>query len=163
MLEVELIRDRHTLETYHALNDAVLNKGAIARILDFKVSVGGEFVSNYKADGMIFSTPTGSTGYSMAAGGPIIVPAVQALLITPICSHTLNHRPLVLPDTVTVEVTVHSDQESVYLTVDGQVGKELQHGDRIRCRRSPRTIRLVRPANSSYFEIMRNKLKWGQR
>ncbi len=163
MLQVALLRNGEPLETYHALNDAVLNKGAIARILDFEVSVDGQMVSNYKADGLIFSTPTGSTGYSMAAGGPIIFPVVQALLITPICSHTLNHRPLVLPDDSTVEVVAYSNEESVYLTVDGQVGRELAHGDRLVCRRSSRTLRLVRPADSGYFEIMRNKLKWGQR
>ena len=163
MLCVERIRDGRTLETYHALNDAVLNKGAIARILDFEVSVDGQAVSIYKADGLIFSTPTGSTAYSMAAGGPIIFPTVQALLITPICSHTLNHRPLVLPDDSTIEVVVHSNQENVYLTVDGQVGSKVQHGDRIVCRRSPRTLRLVRPPGAGYFEVMRNKLKWGQR
>jgi NAD+ kinase len=163
MLYVERIHDGRTIETYHALNDAVLNKGAIARILDFEVSVDGQDVSTYNADGLIFSTPTGSTAYSMAAGGPIIFPTVQALLITPICSHTLNHRPLVLPDDSTIEVLVHSNQESVYLTVDGQVGGKIQHGDRIVCRRSPRTLRLLRPPGAGYFEVMRNKLKWGQR
>lgn len=163
MLEVALIRGEETLESYHALNDAVLNKSAIARILDFAVRVDGQAVSIYKADGLIFSTPTGSTAYSMAAGGPIIFPTVQALLVTPICSHTLNHRPLVLPDDSTIEVTVHSAQESVYLTVDGQVGQRVQHGDRIVCRRSPRTLRLIRPPDAGYFEVMRNKLKWGQR
>ena len=163
MLQIDRIQNGQTIETYHALNDAVLNKSAIARILDFEVSVDGQEVSTYKADGLIVSTPTGSTAYSMAAGGPIIFPSVQALLITPICSHTLNHRPLVLPDDSTIEVLVHSNQESVYLTVDGQVGGKVQHGERIVCRRSPRTLRLVRPAGAGYFEVMRNKLKWGQR
>jgi NAD+ kinase len=163
MVCVELIRGGEVRAAYHALNDVVLNKAAIARILDFEVSVGGELVSNYKADGLIISTPTGSTGYSLAAGGPITFPAVKALLITPICSHTLNHRPLVIPDEATIEIVVHSHEESVYLTADGQVGMAVQHQDRIACRRSPHVVRLVRPAGKSYFDVLRSKLKWGQR
>ncbi len=163
MLQVELVREGATIETYHPLNDAVINKAAIARILDFQVLVDGQDISTYKADGLIFSTPTGSTGYSLAAGGPVIYPDVHALLITPICSHTLNHRPLVLPDHSIVEVLVHSHGESVHLTSDGQVGTPLQHGDRVVCRRSPRVLRLVRPQSTGYFEILRNKLSWGHR
>jgi len=163
MVTVELHRGGEIRATYHALNDVVLNKAAIARILDFEVFVDGEAVSNYKADGLILSTPTGSTGYSLAAGGPITFPQVKALLITPICSHTLNHRPLVIPDEAVVEIVVHSHEESVYLTADGQVGMAVQHEDRIICRRSPQVVRLIHPAGKSYFEILRNKLKWGQR
>ena len=163
ILQVSLIREGVTIETYHTLNDAVINKAAIARILDFEVAVDRQEISTYKADGLIFSTPTGSTGYSLAAGGPVIYPDVHAMLITPICSHTLNHRPLVLPDHSTVEVVVHSHGESVHLTADGQVGMPVHHGDRVVCRRSPRVLRLVRPQSTGYFEILRNKLSWGQR
>lgn len=163
LLLVEVVRAGKVASAYPALNDAVINKAAIARILDFEVSVNGQFVSNYKADGMIVSTPTGSTGYSLAAGGPIILPTVQALLITPICSHTLNHRPLVLRDEDTIEVLVHSQKEPVVLTVDGQVGMPILDQDRVVCRRFPHPIRLVRSPAKGYFEILRNKLKWGQR
>jgi NAD+ kinase len=163
MLQVSLVRKGACVETYHPLNDVVINKAAIARILDFEVLVDGADISTYKADGLILSTPTGSTGYSLAAGGPVIYPDVHALLITPICSHTLNHRPLVLPDHATVEVVVHSHGESVHLTSDGQVGMPIHHGDRVICRRSPRVLRLVRPQSTGYFEILRNKLSWGQR
>jgi NAD+ kinase len=163
MLQVSLIRQDATIETYHPLNDVVINKAAIARILDFEVLVDAQDMSTYKADGLILSTPTGSTAYSLAAGGPVIYPDVHALLITPICSHTLNHRPLVLPDHATVEIVVHSHGESVHLTADGQVGTSIHHGDRIVCRRSPRVLRLVRPQSTGYFEILRNKLSWGQR
>jgi len=121
-IEGELIRADEILTPFLALNDVVLNKGAIARILDFEVRVNGERVSTYKSDGLIVSTPTGSTAYSLAAGGPIVTPSVEAFLITPICAHTLTHRPLVLPNTVNIEVTVKSLREAAYLTVDGQVG-----------------------------------------
>ena len=163
MLMVELIRGKEIRGVYHALNDVVLNKAAIARILDFEVTVDGQLVSHYKADGLILSTPTGSTGYSLAAGGPIIFPSVRALILTPICTHALNHRPLVLPEDSTVEVLAHSEEESVFLTVDGQVGMAVDHHDRLVCRRSPHSIRLVRTIDKNYFEILRSRLKWGQR
>ncbi len=163
MLMVEVHRGKEVRGVYHALNDVVLNKAAIARILDFEVTVDGQLVSNYKADGLILSTPTGSTAYSLAAGGPITFPSVRALLLTPICTHTLNHRPLVLPDEATVQVLVHSHEESVFLTVDGQTGMALEHHDRLVCRRSPHSIRLVRSREKNYFEILRSRLKWGQR
>ena len=163
MLSVDLIRGQETLATYSALNDVVLNKAAISRMMDFEVFVDGQFVCNFKADGMILSTPTGSTAYSMAAGGPITYPSVEALIMTPICSHTLSNRPVVLPDRCTVEVVIHSEEESVYLTVDGQVGTAVHNQDRVVCRRSPHSIRLVCPPGKGYWEILRNKLKWGQR
>jgi NAD+ kinase len=163
ILQSSVIRDGAVIETYHTLNDVVINKAAIARILDFRVAADGQSISTYKADGLIFSTPTGSTGYSLAAGGPIIYPHVDALLITPICSHTLNHRPLVLPGDSTLDVTIDSFGEPVHLTADGQVGMPIVHGDRVVCKRSPRVLRLVRPQSTGYFEILRNKLSWGQR
>jgi NAD+ kinase len=152
-----------TVACYHALNDAVLNKAAIARILDFDAFLDGEFVSTFKADGLIMATPTGSTAYSLAAGGPIVLPAVDAVLITPIASHTLTNRPLVVPGDSTIEVVVKSEEETVFLTVDGQVGLSIQHNDRVVCRLSPEIVRLVRAPGKSYFEVLRSKLKWGQR
>ncbi len=148
---------------YHALNDAVLNKASLARILDFDAFVDGEFVCTYKADGLIISSATGSTAYSLSAGGPIILPGVDAVLITPIASHTLTNRPLVVPRTSTIEVVVKAEYEPVFLTVDGQVGLDIHHGDRVLCCLSPQVLRLVRPPGKSYFDVLRNKLKWGQR
>lgn len=148
---------------YHALNDVVLNKAAIARILDFEASVDGQFVSAYKADGLIIATPTGSTAYSLAAGGPIVLPAVDAVLVTPIASHTLTNRPLVVPGSSTIEVVVKSEEQTVFLTVDGQVGLSIHHRDRVVCRPSPQVLRLVRPPGRSYFDVLRSKLHWGHR
>jgi NAD+ kinase len=152
-----------SIASYHALNDAVLNKASLARILDFEAFLDGEFVSTFKADGLIISTPTGSTAYSISAGGPIVVPSADAMLVTPIASHTLTNRPLVVPSRSTIEVVVKSQEEAVFLTVDGQVGLALQNMDRVVCRPSPQLVHLVRPAGKSYFEVLRSKLKWGQR
>jgi NAD+ kinase len=162
-IEGELIRADEILTPFLALNDVVLNKGAIARILDFEVRVNGEKVSTYKSDGLIVSTPTGSTAYSLAAGGPIVTPSVKAFLITPICAHTLTHRALVLPDTVKIEVTVKSLREAAYLTVDGQVGIAAHSEDVVRMRKADSSVELVRPPSTPYFEILQKKLKWGER
>ncbi len=162
-IEGELIRADEILTPFLALNDVVLNKGAIARILDFEVRVNGEKVSTYKSDGLIVSTPTGSTAYSLAAGGPIVTPSVEAFLITPICAHTLTHRPLVLPNTVKIEVTVKSLREAAYLTVDGQVGIAAHSEDVVRIRKADSYVELVRPPSTPYFEVLQKKLKWGER
>ncbi len=162
-IEGELIRADEILTTFLALNDVVLNKGAIARILDFEVRVNGEFVSTYKSDGLIVSTPTGSTAYSLAAGGPIVTPFVDAFLITPICAHTLTHRPLVVPSTTNIEVTVKSLREAAYLTVDGQVGIAAYSEDVVRVRKAGSFVELVRPPATTYFRILQKKLKWGER
>jgi len=162
-LEGELIRADEILTSFLALNDVVLNKGAIARILDFELRVDGELVSTYKSDGLIVSTPTGSTAYSLAAGGPIVTPSVEAFLVTPICAHTLTHRPLVLPNTVKIEVTVKSLREAAYLTVDGQVGIAAHSEDLVRLRKADSYVELVRPPATTYFEILQKKLKWGAR
>ncbi len=148
---------------YHALNDAVLSKASLSRILDFDAFVDGEFVSSYKADGLIIANPTGSTAYSLSAGGPIVLPGVDAVLITPIASHTLTNRPLVVPRSSVIEVCVKSAEGAAFLTVDGQVGLDIQQQDRVLCQPSPQTLRLVRPPGKSYFDVLRNKLKWGQR
>jgi NAD+ kinase len=162
-LEGELIRADEVINSFLALNDVVLNKGAIARIFDFELRVDGQFVSTYKSDGLIVSTPTGSTAYSLAAGGPIVTPAVQAFIVTPICAHTLTHRPLVLPDTVKIEVTVKSQREAAYLTVDGQVGITARSEDLVRLRKACSCVELVKPPSTQYFEILQEKLKWGER
>ena len=162
-IEGELIRADEILTPFLALNDVVLNKGAIARILDFEVRVNGERVSTYKSDGLIVSTPTGSTAYSLAAGGPIVTPSAEAFLITPICAHTLTHRPLVLPNTVNIEVTVKSLREAAYLTVDGQVGIAANSEDVVRMRKADSYVELVRPPSTPYFQILQKKLKWGER
>ncbi|MBZ5671276.1 MAG: NAD(+)/NADH kinase [Acidobacteriia bacterium] len=162
-IEGELIRADEVITSFLALNDVVLNKGAIARIFDFELRVNGQLVSTYKSDGLIVSTPTGSTAYSLAAGGPIVTPAVAAFLVTPICAHTLTHRPLVLPDTVTIEVTVKSQREAAYLTVDGQVGIAAHSEDLVRLRKADSCVELVQPLAKQYFEILQQKLKWGER
>jgi NAD+ kinase len=162
-IEGELVRADEILSSFRALNDVVLNKGAIARIQDFEVYADGEFISNYKSDGLIISTPTGSTAYSLAAGGPVVSPIVQAFIVTPICAHTLTNRPLVLPDTATIEIVVKSQREAAYLTVDGQVGIATHSEDIIRVRKSDCYVELIQPPQRKYFEILRQKLKWGER
>ena len=163
MLEAEIVRGGSVLRRQVALNDAVLNKAALARIVDLELRVDGEYVTTYKADGLILSTPTGSTAYSMAAGGPIVYPIVEAFVITPICPHTLTNRPIVIPDSVTIEIDFEAGDNLVFLTLDGQVGIELSRGDRIRVRKAAEKLLLVRPAKKTYYHILRNKLKWGER
>jgi NAD+ kinase len=163
MLQIKVVRGGQDSVTYHALNDAVLNKGAISRILDFETYVDGRFLNLFKADGLIVSTPTGSTAYGLAAGGPIVYPSVECFIITPICSHTLTNRPLVVSDRSRIEVVVKTEAESVFLTVDGQVGLALHSEDRLVCDLSPSRINLVRPPQKEFYEVLRNKLKWGER
>jgi NAD+ kinase len=163
MLEAEILRGGSVIRRQIALNDAVLNKAALARIMDLELHVDGEYVTTYKADGLILSTPTGSTAYSLAAGGPIVYPIVEAFVVTPICPHTLTNRPLVIPDSAKVEIDFQAGDDAVFLTLDGQVGIELLRGDHIVVRKAPEKLRLVRPAKKTYFEILRNKLKWGER
>lgn len=163
MLESWVIRDGKDFHHARALNDAVLNKAALARIVDLQLHVDGEFVGNFKADGLIVSTPTGSTAYSLAAGGPVVYPIVSAFVITPICPHTLTHRPLVIRDTSTIEIDFQGGDAPIYLTLDGQVGVELCPGDRVKLAALPERLRLVRPQQKSYFSVLRDKLKWGER
>ncbi|MGA8182609.1 MAG: NAD(+)/NADH kinase [Terriglobia bacterium] len=162
-IEGELVRADEVLSTFRALNDVVLNKGAIARIQDFEVYADGEFISNYKSDGLIVSTPTGSTAYSLAAGGPVVSPTVEAFIVTPICAHTLTNRPLVLRDSAHIEIVVKSQREAAYLTVDGQVGIATHSEDIIRVRKSDSFVELIQPPQRNYYEILRQKLKWGER
>ena len=162
-IEAEVMRAGEVISSFLALNDVVLNKGAIARVLEFDVRVDGQFISSYKADGLIVSTPTGSTAYSLAAGGPVIAPSVEAFIVTPICAHTLSNRPVVLPDSAQIEVKVKSYGESVYLTVDGQVGVALRSEDAVHMRRASSVVELIQSPQKNYFEILRQKLKWGER
>jgi NAD+ kinase len=163
LLQAEVIRNGQTVVQHRALNDAVLNKGALARMIDLEVRIDDAYVCNYKADGLIISTPTGSTAYSMAAGGPIVYPTVAAFVLTPICPHALTNRPLVIPDTLKIEVSFQEGEEPVFLTLDGQVGVELHRGDRVAVTKFGHKMRLVRPSRKTYFEILRSKLKWEER
>ena len=163
MLEAEVVRDGAVIRRQIALNDAVLNKAALARIMDLELRVDGDYVTTYKADGLILSTPTGSTAYSLAAGGPIVYPIVEAFVVTPICPHTLTNRPLVIPDSVKIEIDFKAEDDAVFLTFDGQIGVELIQGDHIVVRKAPEKLLLARPAKKTYYEILRNKLKWGER
>lgn len=160
MLQVEVIRAGNSLAVYLALNDAVINKGALARIIDLEVTVSGQLVSLVRADGLIISTPTGSTAYSLSAGGPILYPSLGAVIVTPICPHTLTNRPVVVPDDVVVEVCMRHGTDMM-LTVDGQVGMPLEASDLLRIRKSQAVIRLVQPAGNTFFKLLREKLKWG--
>jgi NAD+ kinase len=161
MMDVTVDRAGMSTEPFRALNDVVINKGTVARIIELEVRVDGAYVSSFRSDGLIISTPTGSTAYNLSAGGPIIFPSMAAMIVTPICSHTLTNRPIVLPAGVRIEVTLKSTQDEVHLTVDGQVGLPLKTGDCVRIQRSEVTVRLIAPKDKNYFDVLRGKLKWG--
>lgn len=164
MLQAVVERGGVELASHLVLNDVVINKGALARIVDLTTTVNCHELTTFKADGLIISTPTGSTGYSLSAGGPIINPAMNCIVITPICPHTLTNRPLVIDAEAAVTVTVKSlDDEDIYLTLDGQVGVELKSGDVIHVRRSAHSARLIMSEERDYFAVLRTKLKWGER
>ena len=162
MLHTEVWREGRLAAAYEALNDISLAKSDIARIIDVEVHVDDHFMCLYKADGLIVSTPTGSTAYSLSAGGPIMVPAVAALCITPICPHMLTNRPVIVPEDAVIQLTQCSDNIT-YLTADGQVGEQLGKGDRVVCRRSEHTVDLIRPEGVRFFDVLREKLNWGGR
>lgn len=162
-LGIELARARAAPRSWLALNDAVIARGASARIIDLETHADGQLVTIYHSDGLIVSTPTGSTAYSMSAGGPILLPGVASIVLTPICAHALTQRPLVLPDGAVVEVIVHTRGGNAQLVVDGQEGAVLDDGDRVTIRRSPVPTLLVVPPQRSRFEVLRNKLRWGER
>jgi NAD+ kinase len=162
MLKVSLERDGRVIETQRVLNEAVINKGTLARMIDVELRIDQDFVCRYRADGLIVATPTGSTGYSMSAGGPIVHPGVESFVITPICPHTLSDRPVVVRDSSSIEVKLLGHSESVFLTLDGQKGIVLKATDRVQIVRAEKLLRLIQPRKKSYFEILRNKLKWGE-
>jgi len=163
LLHAEVVRGDRVVAEYDALNDAVLTKSSIARMIDLDAYVDEQFVCAYKADGLIISTPTGSTAYSLSAGGPIIFPSVPAICITPICPHMLTNRPVLVPETSVVRVISRGPDESVYLTIDGQVGTHVQEGDALVCRSAPYSLLLIRPPHMMFFDVLREKLKWGER
>ncbi|PID58017.1 NAD(+) kinase [candidate division KSB3 bacterium] len=163
LLTASLSREEELLAEYWALNDVVMNKSALARIIDLHTSINGQGVTTYKADGLIVATPTGSTAYNLSAGGPIIHPDMHALIMTPICPHTLTNRPIVVPDDSEIRIVLESKNEDVFLTLDGQVGLTLRYRDEIRIRKADTIIRLVSSMKRNYFEVLRTKLKWGER
>ena len=163
MLEVELVRQGQMVAHYEALNDAVINKASLARMIDLDAYVDQMFVCSYKVDGLIVATPTGSTAYSLSAGGPIIFPSVAAFCLTPICPHMLTNRPVIVPESSVIKVVCFAENGEAFLTIDGQVGEPLLHGDEIVCRTSVYAIHLVRPPRMMFFDVLRAKLKWGER
>jgi NAD+ kinase len=163
MLHSEVLRDGASVRSYEALNEVVVSKGDIARMGDFAVELDGRSVARFRADGVIISTPTGSTAYTLAANGPILTPDVDALVVTPICPHLLTLRPIVVRGDAHLTVRVEGVPTECLLTVDGQVGFELHVGDEVRCRRSAYTVNLVRLSESGFFDALRSKLSWGER
>ncbi len=164
MFDVQLIRkDKKKIETFIALNDVVVNKGALSRMIDLDTYVNEMFLNLYKVDGLIISTPTGSTGYSLSAGGPIIYPSLKLVAITPICPHTLTNRPIILDDKNEISVRLKSGDDDVYLTMDGQVGVKMNIGDQVKVCKSPKNITLIKSPFRNYFEVLKEKLKWGER
>jgi NAD+ kinase len=162
MISVELERAGKVIDNQRVLNEMVVNKGALARMIELELTIDSDFVCRYRADGLIVATPTGSTAYSLSAGGPIVHPAVESFVITPICPHTLSDRPLVVRDSSCIEMKLSGNTESVFLTLDGQRGIPLQPTDRVRVCRAKEMLKLIQPRKKSYFEILRSKLKWGE-
>ncbi len=162
MLNVELKRGDEILSSNRVLNDVVINKSALARIIEIDALLNNQFVNAFRADGLIVSTPTGSTAYNLSAGGPVIFPSMNAVVITPICPFTLSNRPIVVPDDAVIELCLKTEQEDVALTLDGQVGFPLKIEDRVVIRKSQTTFNLVQPTNRNYFDVLRDKLRWGR-
>lgn len=162
LMQCELLRGDTVRGSYLVFNDAVVNKTALARLNNYDLYIDKAFVSSYRADGMIVATPTGSTAYSLSAGGPVLMPAVKAFVITPVSPHSLTHRPLVVPDSVEIEILLRTEEEVAYLSLDGQPGLDLRDGDRVRCLRSEHQVNLFR-TGADFFHVLRTKLKWGER
>src|SRR5580704_2369725 len=162
VLDATVYRGSQQLAHHFALNDVVVNKNAISRLVDFDLLIDGAFVLHYKADGVIIATPTGSTAYSLAAGGPVLMPSVASFVVTPVCPHALTHRPLVVNDKAQIELHVETGAEEAFLSIDGQVGMPLKQGDRVHCHKAVHTVKLMR-VRRTFFDVLRNKLKWGQR
>jgi NAD+ kinase len=162
MVHCEVLRKGSCVAAYDALNDVVVGKGTIARLNHCEFYIDHVFVSRYQADSLIVSTPTGSTAYSLAAGGPILMPSVDAFVITPVSAHSLTHRPLVVRDTAEIEIVVQTGEDEAFLSVDGQIGMPMLDGDRVLCRKSEYLVKLLR-THGTFFDVLRAKLKWGQR
>jgi NAD+ kinase len=161
LMQVQLLREDMVRGSYNVFNDAVVNKTVLARLNTYDLYIDETFVSSYRADGMIIATPTGSTAYSLSAGGPVLMPSVGAFVITPVAPHSLTHRPLVVPDSVEIEILLRSEEDVAYLSLDGQPGLDLRDGDRVRCRRSEHQVNLFR-TGTDFFQLLRTKLKWGE-
>jgi NAD+ kinase len=162
MVSAELFRAGRQLMHTRVLNDVVINKSALARIIEIEASLNNQFVNSFRADGLIVSTPTGSTAYNLSAGGPVIYPSMNALVITPICPFTLSNRPIVVPDDAVIELRLKTPKEEVALTLDGQVGFPLEVEDRVVIKKSRTAFHLVQPMNRNYFDVLRDKLRWGR-
>jgi len=162
LMQCQLMRGEKVRGSYLVFNDAVVNKTALARLNTYDLYIDKVFVSSYRADGMIVATPTGSTAYSLSSGGPVLMPSVKGFVITPVAPHSLTHRPLVVPDSVEIEILLRSAEEVAYLSLDGQPGLDLRDGDRVHCRRSEHQVNLFR-TGSDFFQVLRTKLKWGER
>jgi NAD+ kinase len=163
LLEAVLTRAGERIGSFQVFNDVVINKGALARIIDLETRVDDQYLCTYKADGLIVATPTGSTAYSLAAGGPIIDPTVGVVVLTPICPHTLSNRPIVLSDHANIQVVLRTADEDVILTLDGQEGQPLKGGDTVGIQRSGITVSLIKPPNRTFFDVLHSKLRWGER
>lgn len=163
VLNAAVIRRGERLAEFVVLNDAVINKGALARIIDLEATINGEYLTTFKSDGLIISTPTGSTAYSLSAGGPIVYPSLHCMIITPICPHTLTNRPIVIPDDVEIRAFLKTKQQEVILTLDGQQGFSLEYEDVVEIRKAEGRILLIKSPYRHYFELLREKLKWGER
>ena len=162
MLETKVLRDEEEVIRFQVLNDVVINKSTLARIIDLDVSINGVFVTTFRADGLIISTPTGSTAYNLSAGGPILYPTIETFVLTPICPFTLTNRPIIVPDTAVVGIEMGRESEgTVVLTFDGQVGFNLHHGDKVNIYKSKEKINLFKPPGQDHFRILRTKLMWG--
>lgn len=163
MLVAHVHRMGERVANYTVLNDVVINKGALARIIDIETTIGDLYLSSFKADGLIISTPTGSTGYSLAAQGPILYPTLSAIVITPICPHMLTNRPIVIPDDMEVRAKLRTRETDVFLTLDGQVGIGIREGDVVEVKKADAPLRFFRSPFKDYFAVLRTKLKWGER
>jgi NAD+ kinase len=163
MMDIHLSHDGQPPDLFRALNDVVIHKagGTMSRMIELEARVDGQYLSRFRADGLIVATPTGSTGYNLSAGGPIVFPTMSAMIVTPICSHTLTNRPIVLPGNVKIEITLRSEHDDVYITVDGQVGGALPMDGNLTVEKSGVMVKLVSPADKNYFDVLRGKLKWG--
>jgi NAD+ kinase len=162
MLAAELFRGEELLVRNRVLNDVVISKSALARIIDIEMWLNDQFVNSFRADGLIISTPTGSTAYNLSAGGPIVYPSMNGIIVTPICPHTLSNRPIVLHDNVEIELRLNTPKEDVALTLDGQVGFPLEFGDRILVSKARTMFNIVQPTSRNYFDVLRDKLRWGR-
>lgn len=163
VLNAAVIRRGERMAEFVVLNDAVINKGALARIIDLEATINGEYLTTFKSDGLIISTPTGSTAYNLSAGGPIVYPSLHCMIITPICPHTLTNRPIVIPDDVEIRAFLKTKQQEVILTLDGQQGFSLEYEDVVEVRKAEGRILLIKSPYRHYFELLREKLKWGGR